>query len=390
MKTFAFVAVSLLVGIGLGLVATQREFAKERLPTKAYLKASATNLKPGGQDSQLEIEGGSTYDFGQMDRHAKGEHTFVIRNTGNTPIGLRQGQTTCKCTISEMKDGELQPGDSIPIKLTWNAKTGEQEFSQSAEILTSGYPQQPVLRLHVHGKIIDALRADRASLSLGSVSASENIVGRFKVYAYRGDEQLAITKHEFTNKATADKFSAESRPLKPEEMVTEQGLKSGVEVTIHVKSGLPLGAIAQTIRLTTNLPETAPLELPIEGRIVGDIMIVGAGAVSDQNIIALGATSSTQEKTARLHVLVKGPHRVETKLEISGVEPAGGFQAELGEALTDNPQVTRYPLTITIPKGSKPISRLGTTAENAGVLRIATTHPQVKELVVLVRYAVTE
>src|SRR5687767_3196483 len=119
MKTFAFVAVSLLVGIGLGLAATRREFSKERLPTQAYLKETQTSAKPLGQDSKLEIEGGSTYNFGQMDRHAKGEHTFVIRNVGSTPIGLKQGQTTCKCTISEMKDGELKPGDSIPIKLMW-------------------------------------------------------------------------------------------------------------------------------------------------------------------------------------------------------------------------------------------------------------------------------
>jgi hypothetical protein len=242
----------------------------------------------------------------------------------------------------------------------------------------------------VYGKIIDALRADRSGLSLGSLSASENVVGRFKVFAYRGEEPLAITQHDFLNAATAEYFSAESRPLQSDEMSNEQGLKSGVEVTVRVKSGLPLGAINQTIRLTTNLPETAPLEVPIEGQIVGDILLVGKDVDSARNAIKLGATTTKQGLTGRYHILVKGPHRGETKLQITSVEPADGLQAELGEPLDDNPQVTRYPLTIKVPAGSKPISRLGTTPADAGVLRIATTHPQVKELVVLVRYAVTE
>jgi hypothetical protein len=390
MKSLILIAVSLLVGVGLGFFVTSREFSAERLPTEQFLQATSASVAPAGAGARLEIVGGSTYNFGQMDRHAKGEHEFVIRNVGDVPIGLKQGQTTCKCTMSEMKDGDLKPGESIPVKLNWTAKTGEEDFSQSAEILTSGYPQQPVIRLHVYGKIIDALRADRGSLSLGSISASENVVGKFKVFAYRGDEPLAITQHEFTSPAKAEFFSAEWRPLAPEEMSNEKALKSGVEVTVRVKSGLPLGPIGQTIRLTTNLPNTAPLEVPIEGQIVGDIMVIGKDVESNRNSIRLGTTSSQQGKTGKYHILVKGPHREETKLQIASVSPAEGLQAELGEPLTDNPQMIRYPLTITIPAGARPITRMGLTEDTAGVLRITTTHPQVKELVVLVRYAVTE
>jgi hypothetical protein len=40
--------------------------------------------------------------------------------------------------------------------------------------------------------------------------------------------------------------------------------------------------------------------------------------------------------------------------------------------------------------GAKPATHLGTDEKTAGVIRIATTHPQIKEFVILVRYAVTE
>ena len=390
MKAVALVAVCFLIGIGLGVFATSREFAGEQLPTQGFVAASNTSATSPDVGGKLVIEGGATYNFGEMDRHAKGMHEFVFRNTGTAPIGLKKGQTTCKCTMNEMEDSELKPGESIAIKLSWEAKTGEADFSQSAEIVTTNYPAQPIVRLHVYGKIIDALRTDRPSLSLGSLSTSENATGRFKLYAFRGEEPLEIVNHEFLAKDKASFFTAEFRPLTADELASEPSAKSGVEGTIHVKSGLPLGNLGQTIKLTTNLQNTSPLTLPIEGRIVGDIMLVGAGAVSEQNMIRLGDAKSAVGKTALLHLVVKGPHRDETKLTLTSVKPEGELQVELGAPATDNPLVTRYPLTVTIPPGAKPVTRLGTDEATAGVLRIATTHPQIKEIVILVRYAVTD
>ncbi|WP_254507082.1 DUF1573 domain-containing protein [Anatilimnocola floriformis] len=386
MKTFALIALSLIVGIGIGLAATRREFAHDQLPTATERKEVTDN-----NGAKLVIEGGTAYNFKEMDRHAEGEHEFIFRNEGTTPIGLKKGQTTCKCTMSEMKDGDLQPGESVPIKLTWTAKTGEADFSQSAEIITTNYPAMPVVRLHVYGKIIDALRTDRGgNLSLGTISTSEPIVGRFKVHAFRGDEPLQIVKHEFLTAEHADAYSATFRPLTPEEVAAEPNAKSGVEATVHIKSGLPLGSLSQALRLSTNLPNTAPLTVAIEGRIVGDIMLVGPGVVSDQNMIRLGDTQSSVGKKAQFHVLVKGPHRAETTLKLADVAPAGELQAVLGEALTDNPQVTRYPLTITVPVGAKPVVNQGTVPGEAGIVRLTTTHPQIPEFVIIVRYAVRE
>jgi len=388
MKNALLVIVCLIVGIGLGISSTRREFAGEQLPTEAYLSKASNKVESATSGPKVTLVGGSTFDFGQMDRHAEGEHVFQIRNDGSAPLRLEKGQTTCKCTMSEMKDGDLQPGEIAPIRLNWTAKTGDFEFSQSAEIKTSD-PRQPLVRLHVFGKIIDALRADRAHLSLGSFSASEDTLGKFKVFSFRGEEPLAVVKHEFLNTERASSFLAEFRPLTEEEVGDEKGAKSGVEVSIRVKSGLPLGSVAQTIRLTTNLPTTSPLEIPIEGRVVGDVVIVGPGVVSDQNTVALGAISTGKSKTVTLHLLVKGPHRSETKLEITSIHPKG-LEVRLGEPSTDNPQVARYPLVVTIPADTKPISKLGTTPATAGVIRLSTTHPFVKEFVVLVRYAVTE
>jgi hypothetical protein len=390
MKNLVLVIGSLLLGVGLGMAATRREFSKEELPTEQFLAAIRSGVSNEYAGPKVVVVDGSTFDFGKMDRHAEGEHVFVIRNDGNRPLTLEKGQTTCKCTMSEMKDGELQPGESIPIKLTWTAKTGDANFSQSAEIKTSD-PRQPLVRLNVFGKIIDALRADRAQLTLGTLSASEDATRKFRLHAFRGENQLAVTQHEFTIPEHAAHFTADFRPLTPDELKEEVGAKSGVEVSIHVKSGLPLGAVRQTIRLTTNLEEASPLDVPIEGHIVGDIVLVGpAFVVSDKSIVNISDVTSAKGKTVNAFILVKGPHRDETKLTLKSVEPSDSLQATLGEVATDNPQVDRYPITITIPPGSNQTNRIGLTDKDAGVIRVETTHPRIKEFVILVRYAITE
>lgn len=390
MKNAVFVIVSLLVGVGLGIAATRQEFSKQELPTEQYLKQASNVDQAENIGPKVTVVGGSTFDFGQMDRHAAGEHTFVLRNDGNRPLALEKGQTTCKCTMSEMKDGELRPGESIPIHLTWTAKTADAEFSQSAEIKTSD-PQQPLIRLNVFGKVIDALRADRTQLTLGTLSASEDATRKFRLHAFRGDEPLAVTKHEFTLPDHLSHFSADFRPLTPTEVAEESGAKSGVEASIHLKSGLPLGTVKQTIRLTTNLPDVTPIDVPIEGHIVGDIVLVGPAFVnSDKNFVNISDVAAAKGKEVTAYVLVKGPHRGETKLSLKSVEPADSLQASLGEVARDNANVDRYPLKIKIQAGAKPTNRIGMTPKEAGVIRIEVTHPQIKEFVILVRYAITE
>src|SRR5688572_26118142 len=139
MKSLALVAVCFAVGIGIGIAATRQEFAGEQLPTQQYLAAPDTSAH--ASEAKLVIIGGTSHSSGETDRHAEGEYELMCRNEGKTPSGLKKGQTTCKCTMSEMKNGRLRPGESQPSKLTWTAKTGESDFSQSAEIITENYPQ---------------------------------------------------------------------------------------------------------------------------------------------------------------------------------------------------------------------------------------------------------
>ena len=59
------------------------------------------------------------FNFGRMEVGDKGTHDFTVRNEGDAPLILRQGQTTCQCTISEVENNRIEQGQSATIKLTW-------------------------------------------------------------------------------------------------------------------------------------------------------------------------------------------------------------------------------------------------------------------------------
>ena len=46
------------------------------------------------------------YQFGAMQRGTTKSHEFVFRNTGHSPLTLRVGSTTCKCTIGNVSDDQ--------------------------------------------------------------------------------------------------------------------------------------------------------------------------------------------------------------------------------------------------------------------------------------------
>jgi len=78
------------------------------------------------------VAGGQVHDFGVMEADAVGSHVFVLRNEGNAPLEVRQGDATCKCTVgligtkSDKEKGEqyveIPPGESTQVTLEWKTK----------------------------------------------------------------------------------------------------------------------------------------------------------------------------------------------------------------------------------------------------------------------------
>jgi len=384
MKPALFALLSLVLGVALGWVGTRAEFSRDVLPLAPDSAASSDDLARKGP--RAVVINGERHEFGSMDRYAKGTHDFQIKNDGDAPLEITLGHTTCKCTMSKLSKSKLEPGESTVVKLEWTVKTLDPEFEQSAEVATNDPHHNPV-RLSIHGQVIDALRAEESQFTLNDLSANEETVVRLRVFASKLPD-LQVVKHEWVKPENADRLPVSVEPLSKAEVAPQRIAASGVAVVLRVQPGLPLGPISQVLRLTFNIPDHEPLEIPLFGTVISDVSLAGPGATANRLLVNLGTVPFGSPFKRTVYITVKGPHREQTKLRITGVTPDGELQATLGEPLRENPKVDRYPLTIELSPSARPVAR--TSDENFARLKVEVTHPQVKELDLKVRYIIRE
>ena len=384
MKPTLFALVTLALGSAIGWIATQTEFAGDQLPGGGGGRAAASSGSSGMKGPKAAVLNGVRYNFGTIDRFASDSHEFEIRNNGDAPLVLTLGTTTCKCTSFAFEKGELAPGETTKVKLEWTVKTTDSMFEQSAELKTND-PEHRVISLTIHGTVVDTVRPDQPQLTLGEVSSNEPQTARMRIHTYR-DPELVIEKYEWARPEHADHFELSFEPLSPAELAKEPGAVAGVEMELTIKPGLPLGPLTHMLRLTTNLKNRDPLEIPVMGTIVSDVTIAGSGVYADKLLLSWGNLEQGQAHQKTIYLLVKGPYRNETELRIESIQPSGELTATLGEPLRDNPKVIRYPLTLQMPETVLPVVR--NSDETYALVKFAIKHPQVNEMTVRVRYTV--
>ncbi|MGM0485626.1 MAG: DUF1573 domain-containing protein [Planctomycetota bacterium] len=399
MKSSILLLVAACVGVGVGWGSTiveQVSYEELFLPSEfaAYNQQREGNRRaqPAGTSPKVELVNGRVHDFGTMDRYAKKKHTFLIKNVGNAPLLLDVSRSTCKCTVGELDQDRIPPGETQELEVEWEAKLlgGAPEFEQEVEVNTND-PENPLILLVIKGYVIESLRALPPKLVLGRVSASDTTEAEFRLFG-AGANDIEILEATFEKSDTADQYEIAFEPLPQEEVQKEKGVSCGLLAKLTVKPGLPLGPINQTIRIGARVEKEAEVHVPLKGQTVGDIMVASSALFeSRKNLLNFGALERTESATAVLQVFITGEHRHETELSVGEVDPAEYLNVEIGppEALNEGAAVRRQ-VTIEIPAGMRPINRLSPLGEYGKLGRVVleTTHPTIEQIPIRVRFAV--
>ena len=389
----AIVALMLGVSVGVGMTAwellrTRDDFGWVDPHGPIYDSPFPTVPRDSSRRPEVVVSSGEEYDFGVMDIDADGAHKFVFTNEGQGPLLLAVGPTTCRCTAGDLSSERVAPNESAAVTISWEPDGSTGRFQQSADILTND-PERPVVKLTIRGWVTQRLKAEPQSIILGGVTADEPRTVRFRLFSYYDDE-FEIVDHQWADAETAANFAVRWEPLTADEVADEPHAKAGKRVLITLKPGLPLGDINQTIRLTTDLAEASPVEVPIHANVASDVSIVGSPRIWDaeHGLLTLGVLKTSQEKTVQLFVMVRGPQRAEVDLKVAQVDPdVLDVHFDREKARTQGNAVA-HPLVITVPQGSRPVSFLGPTREALGRIVIETTHPQAPKVRIYVRLAV--
>lgn len=390
MRTWVLTLGMLFVGVVAGASSAWLEIASVANHFEPHNQAAgaAAAIKSGKTGPQAVVVDGTDFDFGVGQRQGAMNHTFIIRNDGDEPLKLEKGSTTCKCTLSDLKTGDVPPGGTAEVRLDWKLVTLGEQFRQTAEIHTND-PRRPTVSLTVHGTVTDLVRLEPHDVVLSNVPANDGARATVHLYGFNVKD-LQVVSHEFTNQDTASYFSLDWKPAAADDLREKQGATIGLTGTLVVKPGLPLGPINQTIQLKTNVGEVDKLDLEISGSVVSDISIIGPSQfVEKHNVLMFGTVERARGARATLRILVKGPHRQDVKLTVQEVDPADVLSASLGEMQEINAGAVRmYPLEIEVRPGSRLVDRMGSEQAKFGSIVIESTHPTVKKIPIKVKFAV--
>ncbi len=390
MRSALLLLIPIVLGIAVGYGTATWELGPSEGPRlRADLKNNKDrNLAATNQGHPRIYLETRSFDFGVLPSNQDSHHSFVLNNAGDGPLLLEKGSSSCQCTVAEIAKTVLFPGEETEVIVSYSGKH-DGPFSQRVSVKTSD-PDEPEVTLHVFGEIRPWVSAEPEQFALGRISSKESKSVELRVYAFR-DEPVSIVQEEWVDKSTAKFFELTKRPLTKEEL-TESHAVSGVLLKITIKSGLPRKRIAQKIRLTTNFPDEAVLQIPIEATVEGDVSIVGTkGWNAEKQLLDLGVVNRREEMEAKLLLVVRGPTRAETTFVVKSVAPEL-LKVEMGtsQPVGQEQQVWQTPLTIRIPAGSSLANHLGGVAGKLGEIVVESNNPDAPQTTIRVRFAVEE
>jgi hypothetical protein len=389
MKTFIAIILAIILGIALGAATVGLRIAQTPWPGNPPVSSESSPAPSAGPRQpapKLEVEN-AKYDFGSMDIDEKASHVFRVRNQGDVLLTIKEDGTSCGCVVSEVDPAEIIPGQSSKITIKWKSRQRLGQFTETASFTTND-PAKPEFTLTITGQVTARIRVVPPELVLNGISANETSAGQVRLLCYQ-DEPWQILGHQWEG-ANASSFQATIEPLSDEQLKEEPGAKSGYLIRVGVKPGLPYGLFKQTIRLRTDLKYRPEIIVPVEGSVASDVSIAGADWDREHGVLNLGTVNSREAVRRRVLLVARGPYRKQLKF-VPRENPDLPFKLSIGQTTEiNNGKVTQTPLTIEIPRGARSADYMSDNPSDWGKITIETTHPQVPEVQIPVRFAVED
>lgn len=323
----------------------------------------------------------TTYQFGTMQRGTKKSHNFLIKNLGTAPLSLRV-ETSCKCTVAQVTNN-IAPGESGNLLLEWTSSDNG-PFRQSATIFTND-PLNSRIELTIEGTVTAATGIEPPDFLFDKITFGEAKSAEVFIMSMLHDE-VVISDAQISDPDSRDKFEIKIEPVERESLPNPLA-KAGVRIALTTKPDLPVGRLHQSLVLRTNLPEAEHLEIPLVGRVIGDIRVHGPGWNEEEGVLLLGKIRSDEGRKARLIIAVRGANAAGVRFAVQSVDPPE-LKVTIGEPKPLRDTLLHVPVEIEVPAGTRPMVRLHTAQGDEGRIVLSTTHDKIKELVLGVRFAV--
>lgn len=326
----------------------------------------------------------TTFHFGNMERGAKMAHAFKLRNTGDAPLTVKVASTTCKCTVGELANDALAPGEESEINLEWTAKTPAGPFRHGATIETND-PQKSRVELVVEGQVVESTSISPPEILFSNVPLGESRTADVFLMSNLQPE-VKVLEYKFSDEKLGEQFGVEIVPAEKSELPVPTAL-GGVKVAVTFRAGQTIGQTNGWLELTTDLEKSPTQSVYVSATTVGDISVYGPGWAPKLGLLNLGLVRSGEGKQVRLNLAVRGAAAQSTNIEVLSTDPPA-LKATVGERQLINDQLAHLPLIVEIPKGSPPMVRTGEPASTDAQVVLKSNHPHASEVQLRVHFTV--
>ena len=223
---------------------------KTSLPALALmttlLLATAAHAAP-----ELSVPEGN-YNFGTIPQGKKVQHNFVIKNTGDSPLQVREVTVSCGCTAAKPSSSVIAPGKTAEIQVTFDSTAFSGKVQKSVSLVTNA-GKNPNATLYLDGVISDVLQVYPHQLSLGALKPG---TGKQAL--------LTVTNHESTSVKLLS-VSLTSNTLQVKSDLKKKELKPGesgtVELTFTARPDAKI--MSGYLHIATDNPKKKELTVPV-------------------------------------------------------------------------------------------------------------------------------
>jgi len=355
----------------------------------ASVAAGATNTEIFAGLPKIELPKGNTFNFGQMRHGSSMTHTFVIKNVGEGQLNLEKKGSTCKCTVGELTESVLKPGEETKITLTWRAQSVSPRFGQSATFKTND-PANTELQFTIEGSVIDSFVFEPTQLDLGDLAPDSTASREFTVYCY-ADEDVDLTRMVWSNPSSQKFVSLQHEPIAIDPNGKHAKATKAYAAKLQVEAGMPIGLVSSKISFLTNHgDEIDMLEMDVNGRVVSEISVIGGSHFSsDNNILDIGNIQNGQDFTSSIWIKLNGQQQEGFELTIDQVDAKGALNVRVGESKIVG-KSTMIPIHFDVPKDAAEAYYPGNKKGSFAKVVIKSNSSKLPEFPVYVRLVVSK
>ncbi len=198
------------------------------------------------------------HDFGTLDSSHTVVHDYIIVNKGNAPLEITQARPSCGCTVANISNKTVAPGEEsrITAQLNLAGRAGPQHKTITVD---SNDPKQPQLTLTLNGNIGNAVNIVPSEVTFGQMSAHDTATREIIITPGDGNPLKVLS---------ADSSSPN---IGAEIQTREDGKVYAILIT--TKGALTPGVINAVVHVTTDNLSRPQFDIPVNAIVNGDLIV---------------------------------------------------------------------------------------------------------------------